>query len=301
MDTAVLIPTWNRLDYLKICLKYYYEYTRNPHILVIVDNGSTDGTKEWLKDLEKTNNFNHHNIDLRVWYFKKNYGLFRPQNLFMRTFKDQVKYLGLVHDDTLVCNNWIERFIKILSVVPHSAIISPDDRHWGTPATEKFGVKYLGEKDTDSWGLFDFNDECQLMKSEIIEKIGYYENNVYGQTDSNYYGNIRNLGYITAVDPSQIMEKVYDLPEGKEASQKYKKQCLMVKRIFCLYPRKLYDQISGVLEWEQDGEVHILKDEPREWFEAQDRLLDRKNIPSATLDTGITKEDEEEFLRQWQK
>lgn len=303
MDAAVLIPTWNRLDYLRLCLKYYFQRTNYPHILVIADNGSTDGTKEWLKDIEKKKDeyLQKHNIEMQFWYFKKNYGLFRPQNLFMKTFKDRVEYLGLLHDDTIVCDNWIARFIRVLLSVPHAAIISPDDRHWQTPATENFGVKYLGESGTDSWGLFDFNDECQLMKSEAIEKVGYYKDNVYGQTDSKYYHNIRNLGYITAVDPTQIKEKVYDLSAGRESSQKYKKQCLLVKRIFCLYPRKLYEQVSGLLEWEHDGKRHTLEDEPKDWYEAPDAMLDRKNIPRAELDTGITKEDEEDFLKQWIK
>ena len=74
---------------------------------------------------------------------------------------------------------------------------------------------------------------------------------------------------------------------------------LLVKRIFCLYPRKVYEQFSGILEWSRDGVACRLDDEPTDWCNASDAMIDRKNIPSACLDTGITKEDEEEFLKQW--
>ncbi|MGH9223370.1 MAG: glycosyltransferase family 2 protein, partial [Acidimicrobiales bacterium] len=48
---AVVIITWNALDFTKPCLAALGELTDHPAWrLVVVDNGSTDGTVGWLRD-----------------------------------------------------------------------------------------------------------------------------------------------------------------------------------------------------------------------------------------------------------
>lgn len=45
---SVIIPTYNRLNYLKSCLKSVREQVTPPHEIIIVDDGSTDGTLDWV-------------------------------------------------------------------------------------------------------------------------------------------------------------------------------------------------------------------------------------------------------------
>ncbi|MDE1977035.1 MAG: glycosyltransferase, partial [Elusimicrobia bacterium] len=48
-DTGVVLTTYNRLGYLKECLRGVLAQTAPPRELVIVDGGSDDGTMEWLR------------------------------------------------------------------------------------------------------------------------------------------------------------------------------------------------------------------------------------------------------------
>lgn len=48
MTVAALVVTFNRLDLLKRCVAALKGQTRAPEEIIIVDNGSTDGTREWL-------------------------------------------------------------------------------------------------------------------------------------------------------------------------------------------------------------------------------------------------------------
>ena len=53
---AVVILTWNALEYTRSCLGSLFTVTDHPAWrVVVVDNGSVDGTVEWLTELESTN------------------------------------------------------------------------------------------------------------------------------------------------------------------------------------------------------------------------------------------------------
>lgn len=66
----VLIVTYNRLNKLKKCLSSYDEQIHQPHKLIVVDNYSTDGTRDYLNVWEnKTSNY-----EKSVIYLDKNYG-----------------------------------------------------------------------------------------------------------------------------------------------------------------------------------------------------------------------------------
>ncbi len=45
----IAIPTWNSLEYLQICVKGIQQNSALPHRIIVHNNGSTDGTKEWLQ------------------------------------------------------------------------------------------------------------------------------------------------------------------------------------------------------------------------------------------------------------
>ena len=49
--TSIIILTRNNLEYTKMCLEYPPVYSE-PHEIIVVDNGSTDGTIEYLETQE---------------------------------------------------------------------------------------------------------------------------------------------------------------------------------------------------------------------------------------------------------
>lgn len=66
----VLIVTYNRLEKLKKCFSAYDEQLILPQKIIVVDNCSTDGTKEFLNNWESLS----HDYEKKVIYLDKNYG-----------------------------------------------------------------------------------------------------------------------------------------------------------------------------------------------------------------------------------
>ncbi len=57
MKFAVVVVTYNRLTLLKQVIDGFFNQTSKPDIFIIVNNCSTDNTKEYLDELTKTTNF----------------------------------------------------------------------------------------------------------------------------------------------------------------------------------------------------------------------------------------------------
>ena len=47
--TSIVMLTWNQLSFTQACLASIAIHTPEPYELIIVDNGSSDGTQDWLK------------------------------------------------------------------------------------------------------------------------------------------------------------------------------------------------------------------------------------------------------------
>ncbi len=50
-DISTVMLAWNRLPLSKLCLASYLETISVPHELFVIDNASTDGTREWVQSL----------------------------------------------------------------------------------------------------------------------------------------------------------------------------------------------------------------------------------------------------------
>lgn len=53
MNLLIALVTYNRLNYTKRTLRYIWDSIEVPYYLVVVDNNSTDGTQEYLKENNK--------------------------------------------------------------------------------------------------------------------------------------------------------------------------------------------------------------------------------------------------------
>ena len=90
---SIIIPTFNNIEYLKLCLKSLKKNSTYEHEIIIHINEGKDGTKTYL---DKT--------DYKYTYSKNNTGVCVAFNEAVK--KATKKYIVLAHDDMYFCPNW---------------------------------------------------------------------------------------------------------------------------------------------------------------------------------------------------
>ncbi|MBQ3420861.1 MAG: glycosyltransferase [Romboutsia sp.] len=101
--TSIIILTYNKLEYTKMCIESIRKFTpKNQYEIIVVDNNSSDGTKEWLKKQK----------DLKVIYNIKNEGFPKGCNQGIKISKGES--ILFLNNDTIVTPNWLNNLDKLL-------------------------------------------------------------------------------------------------------------------------------------------------------------------------------------------
>lgn len=117
---TIAIPTYNRLNSLKKSLGKAIEYSKGKNIEILVsDNASTDGTKEYIASIRKE--YPH----LNYYRNEKNLGL--DGNFLNCMEKAQGKYLLMLSDDDYLLPGAVE---KILEAIELNPIFIHLNNHW---------------------------------------------------------------------------------------------------------------------------------------------------------------------------
>jgi len=99
---SIVICTFNRLNYFKECLKKLLDLDFPEYEIIIVNDGSNDGTKEFLENLG--------NEKVRAIHHKKNLGLSESRNTGIRNAKYDI--IAFTDDDCLVDKDWLKNLEK---------------------------------------------------------------------------------------------------------------------------------------------------------------------------------------------
>jgi len=114
------IVTWNNLSLLKRMMKSLTstEYPKEKINVYITDNGSNDGTVEYLKDLNKEFIFKVHPEFLPI-----NSGVVYGLNLAI--IKGKGELVARLDDDIVLPFNWLKDLVKVMLKRPYCGMICP--------------------------------------------------------------------------------------------------------------------------------------------------------------------------------
>lgn len=290
--------SFNRLDLTRKALDRYFQNTTSSHKLVICDNGSVDGSIEYLKELQKSK------PDVDFIFYKQNSGAHRPRSHFMHMYHKQYEFLGFVANDVYVSQSWLADFEKAMDTVPKIGIMGGIDREWGdNQKISEGGFTFY------SGSHFGFSDGYYLMRSKIVQELqdcskaifahhevfeyphpGYFYFNSPLVSQAYLWNDIKNLGYHTACHPAHRMQFVQDAEDIK--SDWHKQYTVFTKIIMAKNKKKYADETGGLIEFEMNGQPGQWLDEPAISRRAPDQFLEGMHEGLlAQLDKGVEQSD----------
>ncbi|MBA7596642.1 hypothetical protein ES703_03626 [subsurface metagenome] len=114
---SIVMLTFNALEYTRRCVDSLSRHTSYPHEVVFVDNGSTDGTKDYLRDVVAAN-ANYQLIDNET-----NLGFSAGNNRGVKAAGGQ--YVLLLNNDVLVADGWLESLVSALERDERIGMVGP--------------------------------------------------------------------------------------------------------------------------------------------------------------------------------
>ncbi|HEY3862816.1 MAG TPA: glycosyltransferase [Verrucomicrobiae bacterium] len=173
---SIIILAHNQLRDTQQCLASIEKHTPVAHELILVDNGSTDGTGQFFR------NYAAKHSHARVVLNRANLGFSAGNNQGLACARGEA--ILLLNNDTVVTPGWLERMLAHLDLYPECGLVGPVSNHVSGPqlvSTANYSSldqlpKFSGQwcsshagQSTPSPRLVGF---CLLFRRAVLDKIG---------------------------------------------------------------------------------------------------------------------------------
>lgn len=198
MKVMICTCTWNNLEFTKefirslSCIKSHFE-------LLIWDNGSTDGTVEYLK---------HKPIflapflkDYKYVLGNANFGLPIAWNYGLSMFEQSDCDVFMSCDNDTRLTSTINRLFKFAVEHPEFGLVCPNimDRDTDVNFLEEI-AETITDINIDKLDVGGLNGPCRVITKETLKRVGYYDNQfAFSFDDMDYHQRVLKAGMKTAV------------------------------------------------------------------------------------------------------
>jgi GT2 family glycosyltransferase len=196
--TSIIIPTYNNLPYLKGCIASLIRHTEQPYEVIVIDNGSTDGTEAYLKSLLGRQR-------LRYKRFNDNLGFAGGVNQGLLMAKGTS--IVILNNDTVLTRNWLANLLTCLHSSPTIGLVGPVTNYLSND--QRINVNYRNLKEMHAFAA-DYNQSdparwrrstdimgfCIALRRDVLMRVGYMDEGYSIGTceDVDFYLRIRLLG-----------------------------------------------------------------------------------------------------------
>jgi glycosyltransferase involved in cell wall biosynthesis len=167
---SVIIPTYNRSDYLMEAIESVRQQTYTDYEIIVVDDGSTDDTRGLLKPLRDNGTIHY--------IYQENQNKSAARNHGVRQAKGE--YIAFLDSDDLFVPTKLEKQVAYLDEHPevgfvHSWYSKFDDagNHLGTRDTSKY-TGWIYPDILLSWSIL-MATPCMMMRVEVFEDVGGFD------------------------------------------------------------------------------------------------------------------------------
>ena len=219
---SIIIPVWNRLELTRDCLTALSQIKDQPEYeVIIVDNSSTDGTKEFLAELKG---------DVQIIRNEKNEGFAKACNQGARAARGQ--YLVFLNNDTIPQSGWLSSLVSEVDAQPEvgvvgSKLLYPDGtvQHAGVVRDLEHRLPYHIYKSfagdhpaVNQRREFQIvTAACLLIRRSLFEEVGGFdEGYVNGFEDADLCLKVRERGYAVVYQPRSVVLHLESQTAGRK-------------------------------------------------------------------------------------
>lgn len=237
---SIIVLTYNNLTLNKQCLESVLNKTAyGNYELIIVDNCSTDGTVDYLRDLEKQK---YNNV--QFIYNEENAGFAGGNNLGIKAATG--KYILLLNNDTVVSRGWVTGMVKHLENNLNYGMCNPVTNSIGNESKirvnyssreemEEFAYEYISShmndeyKDVDRLPLF-----ATLICKSVVDQVGMLDESykIGMFEDDDYTQAVKCAGYDIVIVEDSFVHHINNASFKKLEDQKYKEIFETNKKIY---------------------------------------------------------------------
>lgn len=176
IKASVIIPSWNGKHLLEVCLPSLKKQSFKDFEIIIIENGSTDGSKEYVEK-----NY----PEFKLITLEKNIGFSPAVNMGIE--KARGEYIVLINNDTKVDKNCLKYLVKCAEERQDVGMIAAKMLNFYNPKLIDSAGDYIdavghadnigrGEKDGKKFSKGDYvflvTGGGSLFKKEIFEQVG---------------------------------------------------------------------------------------------------------------------------------
>ncbi|MFH1376847.1 MAG: glycosyltransferase family 2 protein [Candidatus Woesearchaeota archaeon] len=261
----IVILTWNGMKYLPKLFKSLgnLDFNKEKLKIVVVDSGSTDGSREYLESLD-----NVHLIKL-----DKNLGFVKGNNLGMQyALDDKAKYLVLLNQDMEVKEDFLNHLIHTAESNEKIGVVQPLIMYYNKK--DQINSKgnllhYLGygycegnhEKVIDNKKTKEItyaSAAAVLYKSKMLKDVGLFDENIFSyHEDSEICLRARLRGYSAYLEPKSIVYHDYSFPTGKNKERYFWMEKNRIYIILKFYKLKTIFLILPMIWFMDLGQIYF--------------------------------------------
>ncbi len=199
---SIIIPTFNNFNYLQECLQYIEKYNEKKTEVIIVDNASTDTTKDYLKEIEGL---------FTVVRLSKNCGFGKAVNEGIKVAKG--KWIVVLNNDVLVTKGWLRKLesgaetYKQRSGTKQASIMVPTSNYVGMQAQQQPGDRGNFEQVAEQVYRDKYKQivpvgiasgMLMMINREVFDKIGTFDEMFFaGCEDVDFCARAYLAGFVT--------------------------------------------------------------------------------------------------------
>ncbi|MEO6638585.1 MAG: glycosyltransferase family 2 protein [Ginsengibacter sp.] len=181
MDKVIaVVVTYNRQQLLADCIDALRNQTRKPDHILVINNGSTDNTEEWLRKQEDIEYVTQKNVGGAGGFYTG----------IKAGYKSKYSWLWLMDDDGYPKEDALEKLLEDDAeelCLRNCAVIDKDDRKSFVWKTENY--KSIEEVKDDIINNVAHPFNGTLLHRKIIERVGFPKANLFLWGDESEYLN----------------------------------------------------------------------------------------------------------------